>query len=284
MIMTEMVHDARIIRMGGAAPAGPRAAVDGRLDRPLGRRHAGHRDHELPPAAGLPRLVREPQGDRATSPAPAPTASSTASPSRIRRRSPRRGRRSWRSTASTSRSTNTRVTRATTRCPTSSAASARARSGSRRRRRRRSSHEGARPRHRRCTPRVSPGRGAGAGPHRRRVDDAADAGWQARPPGLVEQRDLDAARARRGHAAGAVEGRGGADGAGIRRARRAAGGSERPEPAGAAEGRRRVHGRGRQRRRLQQLLDRPRRPRRRRQWRAPQPRSSSIRRTAACRR
>ena len=66
MILMEMVHDARIVRIGKApAPADAHPAVDGRLDRPLGRRHAGRRDHQLPAAAELPRLVRKPEGHRA---------------------------------------------------------------------------------------------------------------------------------------------------------------------------------------------------------------------------
>ena len=48
-----MVHDARIVRMGGTSTCRRESAVDGRFDRPLGRRHAGGRDHQLPPAAEL---------------------------------------------------------------------------------------------------------------------------------------------------------------------------------------------------------------------------------------
>ena len=40
MILTEMVHDTRIVRMGGAASAGERPSVVRRLDRTMGRRHA----------------------------------------------------------------------------------------------------------------------------------------------------------------------------------------------------------------------------------------------------
>ena len=50
---------------GRHASAGGPAQVVRRLDRPLGRRHAGHRDHELPPDARLPQLVGKPEGDRA---------------------------------------------------------------------------------------------------------------------------------------------------------------------------------------------------------------------------
>ena len=68
MILMEMVHDARIVRIGGTAPAETHPAVDGRFDRPLGRRHAGRRHHQLPAAAELPRRVREPACRRALPP------------------------------------------------------------------------------------------------------------------------------------------------------------------------------------------------------------------------
>ena len=47
MILTEMVHDARIIRMNAPAPAKEHPEMDGRLHRALGRRHAGRRNDEL---------------------------------------------------------------------------------------------------------------------------------------------------------------------------------------------------------------------------------------------
>ena len=49
MILSEMVHDVRIIRLGATEhlPA-QRAAVVRRFDRPLGRRHAGRRDDQHP--------------------------------------------------------------------------------------------------------------------------------------------------------------------------------------------------------------------------------------------
>ena len=52
MILVEMVHDIRTIRLGGDAIAATQAhsAVVRRLDRPMGRRHAGGRDDELPSA------------------------------------------------------------------------------------------------------------------------------------------------------------------------------------------------------------------------------------------
>ena len=72
MILVEMVHDARVVRMNGKHLPQHDHAVDGRFDRPLGRRHAGGRDHEPAPgtegalrhqAALLPAADR--QGDRA---------------------------------------------------------------------------------------------------------------------------------------------------------------------------------------------------------------------------
>ena len=48
VIVVEMNHDARIIRLGGTHPPRSRAALDGRFDRALGRRHAGGRDHQPP--------------------------------------------------------------------------------------------------------------------------------------------------------------------------------------------------------------------------------------------
>ena len=48
MILTEMIHDVRIIPLDGRPqPAAKRPAVDGRLARPLGGRHAGRRDDQL---------------------------------------------------------------------------------------------------------------------------------------------------------------------------------------------------------------------------------------------
>ena len=64
MILVEMVHDARIIRIR-TAHAGRHPEMDGRFGRSLGRRHAGGRDAQLPSRAELPRLVRERGRDRA---------------------------------------------------------------------------------------------------------------------------------------------------------------------------------------------------------------------------
>ena len=63
---------------------------------------------------------------------------------------------------------------------------------------------------------------------------------------------------------------GGSHGKGLRRPRRTPGAAERPQSTGPAPGRRRLHRRGRQRRRLQQLLGRSRRPDCRRERRAPE--------------
>ena len=65
MILTEMVHDARIVRMNAAAPAEEHPQVDGRLGRPLGRRHAGRRHDELHGQDAVPRLDGEPARRRA---------------------------------------------------------------------------------------------------------------------------------------------------------------------------------------------------------------------------
>ena len=124
MILTEMNHDARIIRMGATdARAVERAPVVRRFDRPLGRRHARGRDHQHSSDAarsdqhpvGVSRRVGEPQGDRAFHahrpghhPLPLHDGGS-------RRPSPRRSPASCRSIASTRWSTSTRATRATTR-------------------------------------------------------------------------------------------------------------------------------------------------------------------------
>ena len=60
MILTEMVHDARIIRMNAQHCAADHPQVDGRFGRPLGRRHAGRRDDELHRQDALPGIEREP--------------------------------------------------------------------------------------------------------------------------------------------------------------------------------------------------------------------------------
>ena len=48
MILIEMVHDARIVRMNSEHPPADDPQVARRLDRPLGGRHAGGRHHQLP--------------------------------------------------------------------------------------------------------------------------------------------------------------------------------------------------------------------------------------------
>ena len=66
LILVEMVHDVRVIRMNATdPPAGAHPDLDGRFDRALGGRYAGGGDDELPPAAGLPRRVGEAEGHRA---------------------------------------------------------------------------------------------------------------------------------------------------------------------------------------------------------------------------
>ena len=66
MILTEMIHDVRIIPLDGR-PAAPRQrpAVDGRLARTVGRQHAGGRDDQLQRQESAGRLQREHAGDGA---------------------------------------------------------------------------------------------------------------------------------------------------------------------------------------------------------------------------
>ena len=47
LILNEMVHDVRVVRMNAAASAEAYSQVDGRLDRPLGRRHARRGNDQL---------------------------------------------------------------------------------------------------------------------------------------------------------------------------------------------------------------------------------------------
>ena len=97
VILNEMIHDARVVPLDGRPhlPAAIRRLA-GRLARPLGRQHAGRRDHEL-----LGQDQREGIG-RAAAPGRALHARrtrrrcSTSSPSTIRRRSSSRGPRSCR--------------------------------------------------------------------------------------------------------------------------------------------------------------------------------------------
>ena len=65
MILTEMVHDARIIRMNAQHLPKNDPVVDGRLRRPLGRRHAGGRHHEFHEQDAVPRIDGEPARGRA---------------------------------------------------------------------------------------------------------------------------------------------------------------------------------------------------------------------------
>ena len=65
LIQIEMVHDARIVRMDAQASAHAHPQMDGRLDRLVGRRHAGHRDDQLHQQDAVPGLVREAEGHRA---------------------------------------------------------------------------------------------------------------------------------------------------------------------------------------------------------------------------
>ena len=65
MILTEMIHDVRIIPLDNR-PQPPRACGSGpALARPLGRQHARRRDDELQRQESVPRRQREPEGHRA---------------------------------------------------------------------------------------------------------------------------------------------------------------------------------------------------------------------------
>ena len=68
-----------------------RAPVGRRFTRPLGGRHAGGRDHELPRRDRVPELGSESAADRALQAASTPTRCSTSSPSTIRRPGRSRG-------------------------------------------------------------------------------------------------------------------------------------------------------------------------------------------------
>ena len=65
MILTEMVHDARVVRMNAHAPAEDDPQVAGRFGRPLGGRHARRRHDELHRQDPVPRIEREPPRRRA---------------------------------------------------------------------------------------------------------------------------------------------------------------------------------------------------------------------------
>ena len=107
-----------------AAPAADDPQVDGRFDRPLGRRHAGRRHDELHRQDPLPRLQRRPAHRRAVH---ARRRQDAALPVHDRGSRPRgrsRGRRSTPGRRPTTSCTNTPATRATTRWATSCAARA----------------------------------------------------------------------------------------------------------------------------------------------------------------
>ena len=89
MILVEMVHDVRVIRIGGDLSACPRRCGRGWAIRSAGGKAT--RWSSKPPTStrcSVPRRLREPQGHRAVHAAPAPTPSSTSSRSTTRRRSP----------------------------------------------------------------------------------------------------------------------------------------------------------------------------------------------------
>ena len=92
-IMNEMAHDARIIPLDGRPHldrSHPR--LERRFARALGRRHAGHRHHQLLAEERVHGRAREPAPHRTLHPRRSPTFSTTSSPSTIRRRGRRRGR------------------------------------------------------------------------------------------------------------------------------------------------------------------------------------------------
>ena len=97
------------------APAADHPQVDGRFGRPLGRRHAGRRHHQLHEQDAVPRLGREPARRRALHAHRRRTRCSIGSRSTIRRRGIGRGPASIRGTRPTRTSTSTRATKATTR-------------------------------------------------------------------------------------------------------------------------------------------------------------------------
>ena len=68
MILTEMVHDVRVIRMNGGHPPSTHPRVAGRLGRALGRRHPGRRYDQLHRQDPLPRIERSPPYRRAIQP------------------------------------------------------------------------------------------------------------------------------------------------------------------------------------------------------------------------
>ncbi len=105
VIHAEMIHDARIIPLDGRPPLpSTRAPAGGRLARPLGRRHAGGRDHQLQrpeldcDQRGVGPDERDPaehgpEDRRALHAERRPTGSTTRRGSRTRK--PSRGRGRW---------------------------------------------------------------------------------------------------------------------------------------------------------------------------------------------
>ena len=75
MILVEMVHDARVIRLESGARPARDPELAGGLGRPLGGRHAGGRHHELPRHAGARPGVTEPARRGAFSAASTPIRS-----------------------------------------------------------------------------------------------------------------------------------------------------------------------------------------------------------------
>ena len=105
-----------------AASAEDDPQVDGRFDRPLGRRHAGGRHHEFQRQDSVPRLDRKPARRRALHARGRATRCSIASRSTTRTRGRGRGPASTRGRRPTSGCTNTRATKPTTRWETFCAA------------------------------------------------------------------------------------------------------------------------------------------------------------------
>ena len=91
MILVEMVHDARIVRMNPQHLPRRRSEVAGRLDRPLGRRHAGGRHHQLQRPARAAPADRDLHVVERFTRARLRHGCSTTSRSRIPRSGPRRG-------------------------------------------------------------------------------------------------------------------------------------------------------------------------------------------------